>query len=88
LEDNPRIAQFGTKTGVYSDGAPPVVATSPPVTTASTSSESNLPISGLSLEEDYKWRIGLSVGTFVDAKDKNGNWYQVCDSHSILSLSD
>jgi hypothetical protein len=54
--------------------------TAPPL---STISESN-PITGLSLEDDYNWRIGLSVGAFVDAKDKNGNWYQVSRAYQSI----
>jgi hypothetical protein len=79
LEDNPRIAKFGTKTGVYSDPQPEAES-APPL---STISESN-PITGLSLEDDYNWRIGLSVGAFVDAKDKNGNWYQVSRAYQSV----
>jgi hypothetical protein len=87
LDDNPRIARFGTKTGVYGDSpkdqeTPAASADMPP----------SLPnfdeITGLSQDEDYAWRTSLSVGDLVDAKDKTGNWYQVSMlSRSSLSLT-
>jgi hypothetical protein len=79
LDDNPRIAKFGTKTGVFGD--PPKDEETSTLVVPETAISSSIPnideVTGLSQDEDYNWRTGLSVGDLVDAKDKTGNWYQV-----------
>ena len=72
LDDNPRLAKFGMKTGVYGDSLQD--QETPPAPSLPTVDE----ITGLSQDEDYNWRAALGVGNLVDAKDKTGNWYQVC----------
>lgn len=73
LDGNPNIAKFGSKTGIYGEDSPKVDSTSAPVPEATTTDD----ITGLNVEEDYRWRTNLGVGDIIDAKDKTGTWYQV-----------
>lgn len=77
LEDNPRVAEFGTKTGLVT----PQAESESTTPTAPAATEPNTPVDSdvVVLATDEAWRQELELGSVLDCKDGAGTWYQVRD---------